>query len=446
MPPRILLPLPTSVENKLISTNGGASTFVNFINELGVDARISWIDSSGKHIFYATVKPGETYRQQTYVGHPWEVTTNDGFKADFMPLAPESIAVLEYPTLDALPTAAIGNLISTKGGNFASVDFINRLSVDVNLFRIDENGSRVFIRTLKPSAKFRWQGPVNGNSTVLLAVHGSTAAYLPSTTPTQVSLQIPTLRPLPREANDNVRSVNGTATAVNFINKLDVEAKVYWINYEGNRVLYATLQPGDSTRQQTFVGHPWEVVAAPDFRKVYLPTVAESSAILESLKSGTKYNIVNIEGDTYMSLSSTDQVIGNHSDGTYNQDWLVESVGNGNWVVKSQVPGKNLYLGVGPAGPQQGAPLNGVADRVEWLIREEGPSGWYRITVPGSATRLTADLKDGSTLDDTPVILNGRLTCEHKNQIWRFIETSGKCACALLALSLWCGQISPLSL
>ncbi|KIL65471.1 hypothetical protein M378DRAFT_162096 [Amanita muscaria Koide BX008] len=90
-------PIPSSACQNLFSTNGGASTYVNFVNGLDVDAKTFWIDWSGNRVFYVTVKPGQMFRQQTYVGHPWEVITDCGYTAFFMPSATESTAFLDLP-------------------------------------------------------------------------------------------------------------------------------------------------------------------------------------------------------------------------------------------------------------------------------------------------------------------------------------------------------------
>ncbi|KAM6493881.1 hypothetical protein JOM56_010242 [Amanita muscaria] len=163
------IPIPSSANQNLYSTNGGASIYVNF------------------RVLYATVKPGETYRQQTYVGHPWEVTTDGGYTGLFMPSATESTAYLDLPTVCVLPS----------------------------------------------------------------------------------------------RASQNLRSVDGKATVLNFTNELKVDAQLYWINHQGNRVLYATLKPGETKRQETFVGHPWEVVAAPNIKKVYLPIEGKAKVVVK---------------------------------------------------------------------------------------------------------------------------------------------------------------------
>jgi hypothetical protein len=35
---------------------------------------------------------------------------------------------------------------------------------------------------------------------------------------------------------------------------------MYWLNYQGDRQLYANLEPGQSIGQQTFLTHPWVIV------------------------------------------------------------------------------------------------------------------------------------------------------------------------------------------
>ncbi|KIL61345.1 hypothetical protein M378DRAFT_1059286 [Amanita muscaria Koide BX008] len=129
---RTIQPIPSSVNQNLYSTNGGASTYVNFVSELDVDAKIFWINQFEQRV---TVKPGETYHQQTYVGHPWEVTADGGYKALFMPSATESTAYLDLPTVCALPSRASQNLRSVDG-KATVLNFTNELKVDAHLYWI----------------------------------------------------------------------------------------------------------------------------------------------------------------------------------------------------------------------------------------------------------------------------------------------------------------------
>ncbi|AUT49462.1 hypothetical protein [Achromobacter sp. AONIH1] len=50
-------------------------------------------------------------------------------------------------------------------------------------------------------------------------------------------------------------------TQVEFINHGKEIKTIYWLNYEGRRVYYTRLQPGDSYIQKTYVSHPWVVTS-----------------------------------------------------------------------------------------------------------------------------------------------------------------------------------------
>jgi von Hippel-Lindau disease tumor suppressor protein len=51
-----------------------------------------------------------------------------------------------------------------------------------------------------------------------------------------------------------------------FANDTDGPIFIYWLDFEGHRVHYNTLAPGESYEQQTYVTHPWVVVDAADNR------------------------------------------------------------------------------------------------------------------------------------------------------------------------------------
>ncbi|WP_233600791.1 MULTISPECIES: hypothetical protein [Micromonospora] len=76
--PRELTPLPPSEEPNLRSAGGGPETFIDFANARSEPAVVHWLDYGGQRRQYAVLQPGEGYRQQTYVGHPWVVTTVRG--------------------------------------------------------------------------------------------------------------------------------------------------------------------------------------------------------------------------------------------------------------------------------------------------------------------------------------------------------------------------------
>ncbi len=53
---------------------------------------------------------------------------------------------------------------------------------------------------------------------------------------------------------------NGPESAITFVNTLETEIRLFWLNHEGRRVAYGTVPPGDTHRQHTFAGHVWLIV------------------------------------------------------------------------------------------------------------------------------------------------------------------------------------------
>ncbi|WP_089154529.1 VHL beta domain-containing protein [Micromonospora sp. NBS 11-29] len=76
--PGELTPLPASRERTLRSTGGGPETFVEFVNARSAPVVVNWLDYGGRRQRYAVLQAGRSYRQQTYVGHPWVVTDERG--------------------------------------------------------------------------------------------------------------------------------------------------------------------------------------------------------------------------------------------------------------------------------------------------------------------------------------------------------------------------------
>jgi hypothetical protein len=73
------------------------------------------------------------------------------------------------------------------------------------------------------------------------------------------------LKPLSAGMVDDVlQSSNGSTHAtIDFVNQSRGAVDIYWINYDGHRVLYvAGLAPGSSCIIATFLTHPWLVVAS----------------------------------------------------------------------------------------------------------------------------------------------------------------------------------------
>lgn len=82
-------------------------------------------------------------------------------------------------------------------------------------------------------------------------------------------------------------SATTTAASVRFVNGYAEPVTIYWLDYEGSRVLYSVIDPGDGYVQSTFVTHPW--VAADAQGKclaVFLPEAGDRTAAISQGGSG----------------------------------------------------------------------------------------------------------------------------------------------------------------
>ncbi len=72
----------------------------------------------------------------------------------------------------------------------------------------------------------------------------------------------------------------GEETWVQFVNHASSDVRLFWVDSEGTRKLYATIARGETHRQHTFAGHAW--VAVNDKGRVYFQAAAaESRAVIE---------------------------------------------------------------------------------------------------------------------------------------------------------------------
>jgi hypothetical protein len=61
-------------------------------------------------------------------------------------------------------------------------------------------------------------------------------------------------------------------TKITFSNQSQKPIRIYWLNFEGERVLYHTLNPGEEVEQVTFLTHPWLITDEEDNAgKLYSP-------------------------------------------------------------------------------------------------------------------------------------------------------------------------------
>jgi hypothetical protein len=64
-------------------------------------------------------------------------------------------------------------------------------------------------------------------------------------------------------------------TTILFLNKASKSKRIYWLDFNGERKLYGTLQQGQSISIQTYITHPWVIANISDVcQAIYMPTTA----------------------------------------------------------------------------------------------------------------------------------------------------------------------------
>lgn len=174
--------------------------------------------------------------------------------------------------------------------------FVNNLDVTAHLYWINFTGEPEYYYTLPPDQSRRQHTFVNhpwlvcaGSEQSPVAVfhplkHSSRAMIDASLLDTVTAASRLELMPASISESDLRSLSGGGSTSVTFVNTLDVPANIYWINYDGERVLYRTLLPSLSYRQQTYVRHPWVVCAGLHHTPVamFQPTQTDSRAVIRA--------------------------------------------------------------------------------------------------------------------------------------------------------------------
>ncbi|WP_233235373.1 hypothetical protein [Bordetella sp. LUAb4] len=87
--------LACSNEASLASIESSTSTEVTFLNDSDESITVYWLDLDGHRKQYQVLAAGNSYRQQTYLTHPWIVTTADGRCIGlYLPRAARGVAIV----------------------------------------------------------------------------------------------------------------------------------------------------------------------------------------------------------------------------------------------------------------------------------------------------------------------------------------------------------------
>jgi uncharacterized protein YkwD len=125
-----------------------------------------------------------------------------------------------------------------------------------------------------------------------------TAATVVETSATQPSLQAQSAT-----LEGSIRSIESErVTSIRFQNLATFPVQIYWLDYEGKRVLYGTLSPQQYYDQPTYVSHPWLVARSPDAAPmlIFEPTLQPSIAQINGTTTPTRFLPIqspNLEGD-----------------------------------------------------------------------------------------------------------------------------------------------------
>jgi hypothetical protein len=110
------------------------------------------------------------------------------------------------------------------------------------------------------------------------------------------------------------------STEITFINDTGGSVRLYWINFEGERQLYAQIPPGQRVHQPTFVTQPWIVVDTEEqclgvYRAARVPRtvhisgdgteqVVQSASSPRSSENVSEYRVVGVASDDTLNLRS----------------------------------------------------------------------------------------------------------------------------------------------
>ena len=73
------------------SLHSDHSTGITFQNKTRHKVEVLWLDYQGQPVWYYHLEPGESYRQQTYVTHPWVCVESDTGRFEMMELNKKDI-------------------------------------------------------------------------------------------------------------------------------------------------------------------------------------------------------------------------------------------------------------------------------------------------------------------------------------------------------------------
>jgi hypothetical protein len=93
---------------------------------------------------------------------------------------------------------------------------------------------------------------------------------------------------------EHLRSMNSAIpTEITFINNSTASLRVYWLSFQGKRVFFAEVKPGNSSGQKTFVSHPWLVASSPaeECLGIFMAGPAPGTVVIQKTPSAPKLRL-----------------------------------------------------------------------------------------------------------------------------------------------------------
>lgn len=164
----------------------------------------------------------------------------------------------------------------SSGVQPCKINFENKLDSEVIIYWIDESGASIEYASLPVGESYtqatcishRWLIADEQGNCLMVFVgafqnqHASIEDRIIKWNEIPPRLD---LKPLLCSTDSALHSLNGdTKTGIYFINKTNQQLKSYWLNYEGKRIFYKTIQPKSGYMQPTYLTHPWVITDEND--------------------------------------------------------------------------------------------------------------------------------------------------------------------------------------
>lgn len=285
-------------------------TGISIENDSMLTVDVLWLDYNGNEQLYKQLQPGGSVGYQTYVTHPWLIRDS------------QSRRILDWNWGDQENQHILINdrdIKPRESGQAVNLTFTNRLPFTVDLFWLNYDGAETLYATLAAGQSYR-QSTFESHPWRVRQQHSGDeiALYIANADAEQ-------------QVDIALQSLNSdVATTIDFVNLSPLRVGVYWIDYKGNEVHYATIDSRESTTLNTYMTHPWivrdmnsgETVGftvgvrqAQEFRITGATTrsLANAQAVNLNLTNNTGYTVdlnwVNFEGAevTYATLAPGQQ-------------------------------------------------------------------------------------------------------------------------------------------